>query len=261
MKEIAQSQWRYLDHAKKDAARHHRKPAIVLDADDTTLWTYDMEDNAMHFVFDPKVQDVEWVQKQRFPATPSMVDFVNKAKQKGFAIFGLTGRSDTQEEATLGNLAKVGYTPFNADNFYTKWSGTNPQPSYITCAAPKCTTVEYKAGTRRHIEKDLGYDIVLNVGDQWSDLQGGYADKVLKLPNPTYNLPSPDLDGTPADRRVLAPHALHHEAGRHERCHRGRRGHPQHRHREVDDPHLLRRGHHRHRRTRPTRPTSARWRS
>ena len=201
MKEIAQSQWRYLDRAKKDAARHHRKPAIVLDADDTTLWTYDMEDNAMHFVFDPKVQDVEWVQKQRFPATPSMVDFVNKARQKGFAIFGLTGRSDTQEEATLGNLAKVGYTPFNADNFYTKWSGTNPQPSYITCAAPKCTTVEYKAGTRRHIEKDLGYDIVLNVGDQWSDLQGGYADKVLKLPNPTYNLPSPDLDGTPADRK------------------------------------------------------------
>ena len=77
---------------------------------------------------------------------------------------------------------------------------TNPKPAYIKCAAAKCTTVEYKAGTRRHIEKDLGYDIVLNVGDQWSDLQGGYADKVLKLPNPTYNLPSPDLDGAPADR-------------------------------------------------------------
>ena len=34
---------------------------------------------------------------------------------------------------------------------------------------------------------------MLNVGDQWSDLQGGYADQVLKLPNPTYFLPSPDL--------------------------------------------------------------------
>ncbi len=200
MRQIAHSQWRYLHHAKKAAARHHRKPAIVLDADDTTLWTYDMEDGAMHFVFDPTLQNDQWVQPQRFPATPSMVDFVNRAKQKGFAIFGLTGRSDTQEQATLGNLAKVGYTPFNADNFFTKWSGSNPQPSYITCAAAKCTTVEYKAGTRRHIEKDLGYDIVLNVGDQWSDLQGGYADKVLKLPNPTYNLPSPDLDGSPADR-------------------------------------------------------------
>jgi predicted secreted acid phosphatase len=199
MKRIAHSQWRYLDRAKKDAVRHHRRPAIVFDADDTTLWTYDMEDGAMHFNFDPTLQN-EWVQDQRFPATPSMVDFVNRAKQKGFAIFGLTGRSDTQEDATLGNLSKVGYTPFDNANFFTKWSGTNPKPSYVTCATSTCTTAEYKAGTRKHIEKDLGYDIVLNVGDQWSDLQGGYADKALKLPNPTYFLPSPDLDGTPADR-------------------------------------------------------------
>lgn len=200
MKRITGSQWRYLAQAKKQAARRHVKPAIVFDTDDTTLWTYDMEDGRMHFVFDPKVQDEEWVQPQKFPATPSMVGFVNKAQRMGFAIFGLTGRADTQEEATLANLKKVGYTPFNAGNFYTKWSGTNQQPSYITCAAAKCTTVEYKTGTRKHIEKDLGYDIVLNVGDQWSDLQGGYADRVLKLPNPTYNLPSPDLDGTPPDR-------------------------------------------------------------
>jgi predicted secreted acid phosphatase len=199
MKRIAHAQWRYLDRAKKVAVKHHRKPAIVFDADDTTLWTYDMEDGAMHFVFDPVLQN-KWVQDQMFPATPSMVDFVNRAKQKGFAIFGITGRSDTQEDASVNNLKKVGYTPFNNDNFYTKWSGTNPKPSYVTCATATCTTVEYKAGTRKHIEKNLGYDIVLNVGDQWSDLQGGYADKVLKLPNPTYNLPSPDLDGTPADR-------------------------------------------------------------
>jgi predicted secreted acid phosphatase len=200
MKRIAHAQWRYLARAKRTATKHHRRPAIVFDADDTTLWTYDMEDGRMHFVFDPKVQNDEWVQPQKFPATPSMVGFVNRAKKAGFAIFGITGRSDTQEEATLGNLAKVGYTPFNAENFYTKWSGTNPKPAYVTCATTSCTTVEYKAGTRKHIEKDLGYDIVLNVGDQWSDLQGGYADRVLKLPNPTYNLPSPDLDGTPADR-------------------------------------------------------------
>ena len=55
------------------AARTTREPAIVFDADDTTLWTYDMEDAAMHFVFDPALQDV-WVQDQSFPATPSMVE-------------------------------------------------------------------------------------------------------------------------------------------------------------------------------------------
>jgi hypothetical protein len=45
--------------------------------------------------------------------------------------------------------------------------------------------VQYKSGTRKHIES-LGYDIVANFGDQYSDLDGGYADKTFKLPNPTY---------------------------------------------------------------------------
>ncbi len=201
MKSIASSQWRYLDRVRRQAKKHHTRPAIVFDADDTTLWTYDMEDAAMHFNFDPALQDV-WVQDQRFPATPSMVKFVNHARARGFKIFGLTGRNDDQKKATLKNLHKVGYQTFNQNTFFTKWTGkgASQKPAYINCADPaKCTTVEYKAGTRKHIEK-LGYDIVLNVGDQWSDLQGGYADRTLKLPNPTYFLPSPDLDGTPADR-------------------------------------------------------------
>jgi predicted secreted acid phosphatase len=185
------------------------KKAVVLDADDTTLWTYDMEDAAMGFTFDPALQDV-WVQDQRFPATPSMVAFVAGVRAKGYSVFGLTGRNANQEAATLGNLTKVGYgDAFNADNFFTKWvSGTTP-PAYVDCAADgdasSCSTVEYKAFTRRHIEQDLGYDIALNVGDQWSDLQGGYADATFKLPNPTYYLPSPDIAGAPATDADLAP--------------------------------------------------------
>ena len=34
-----------------------------------------------------------------------------------------------------------------------------------------------------------GYDIVANVGDQYSDLAGGHADRAFKLPNPFYFLP------------------------------------------------------------------------
>ncbi len=169
--------------------------ALVFDADDTTLWTYDMEDNDMHFNFDPVKQARDWVFPMRFPATPGMPDFVAAAEDKGYAIFGITGRRAVQEEATLGNLEKVGYTAFDADNFFTKWDGADSnRPAYVECVSA-CTTVEYKAYTRKHIEDDLGYDIVLNIGDQWSDLQGGYADEVLKLPNPTYYLPSPNLPG------------------------------------------------------------------
>ena len=182
-------------------------PAIVLDTDDTTLWTYDMEDGAMHFNFDPTLQN-QWVQDQKFPAVPGMADFVDKAAKLGFTIFGVTGRNDDQKTATLANLTKVGYgTSFAADKFYTKWTGVgaSQQPSYITCATTKCTTVEYKAGTRKYIESAAGgaYNIVLNIGDQWSDLMGGYADKTLKLPNPTYYLPSANLPGV--SEPALAP--------------------------------------------------------
>ncbi|WP_413601532.1 HAD family acid phosphatase [Curtobacterium sp. Curtsp57] len=196
MRSIVARQTAQLRQIHDRAVRKGEKPAIVLDADDTTLWTYDMEVADMHFVFDPAEQDV-WVQDQRFPATPSMVGLVNTASAMGFTVFGLTGRNDDQKAATVANLTKVGYQGFSSDHFFTKWTGvgTSQQPSYITCATASCTTVEYKAQTRKHIEQDLGYDIALNIGDQWSDLQGGYADRNLKLPNPTYYLPSADLPG------------------------------------------------------------------
>src|SRR6478752_896000 len=179
------------------AERAGTKPAIVFDADDTTLWTYDMEVADMKFVFNPTRQDY-WVQNRLFPATPSMVSFVNRAEAMGFTIFGLTGRNNGQKAATLQNLADVGYHGFTADRYFTKWRSSDPIPAYMAGKClnmAACTTVEYKANTRRHIEKDLGYDIVLNLGDQWSDLQGGSADRWVKLPNPTYYLPSPDLAG------------------------------------------------------------------
>jgi HAD superfamily, subfamily IIIB (Acid phosphatase) len=34
-----------------------------------------------------------------------------------------------------------------------------------------------------------GYTIVMNVGDQWSDLLGGYAERTFKLANPFYVIP------------------------------------------------------------------------
>ena len=42
-----------------------------------------------------------------------------------------------------------------------------------------------KGYDKKEIENN-GYDIVLNMGDQYSDLKGGYAERVFKLPNPFY---------------------------------------------------------------------------
>ncbi|GAA4698085.1 HAD family acid phosphatase [Nocardioides conyzicola] len=164
------------------------KPAAVFDADDTTLWTYDMEDKAMGFNFDPALQDT-WVQDERFAAVPGMPELVADVADAGCTVFGLTGRSNSQKYATLGNLAKVGYSDFRANRYFTKWNSGAQPPAYIDCGSDNtCSTIEYKSQTRKHIEAG-GYKIVGNFGDQFSDLIGGYANRVFKLPNPTYYLP------------------------------------------------------------------------
>ena len=50
------------------------------------------------------------------------------------------------------------------------------------------SAADFKAPERRKITEQ-GYTIVLNMGDQESDLRGGYAERTFKLPNPVYFLP------------------------------------------------------------------------
>jgi HAD superfamily, subfamily IIIB (Acid phosphatase) len=182
---------------------HHIKgtKAIVLDVDDTTLVTWNFE-IATNWKFDPGLNNT-FVTDQRFPAVPGMVDLVHAAEREGYAIFYLTGRGAAQEQATLGNLTAdgvgvdAGYPKPTAlgngeDGLFTK-PAVADYPDYLKAACAgdpngSCTTVHYKSATRAHIES-LGYDIVANFGDQYSDLKGGHADRTFKLPNPNYFLP------------------------------------------------------------------------
>ncbi|GAA2752558.1 HAD family acid phosphatase [Amnibacterium kyonggiense] len=189
----------YLAHA------HHakgKKKAILLDVDDTALATWNYETSS-NWAYDPTT-NAEYVTDERFPAVPGMVRLVKAAKAHGYAVFFLTGRPAAQEAATLGNLTDsdtigldAGYpTPTDPDGtgpedgLYTKPPLGSPTPWLAsTCGTTvACTTVQYKSLTRKHIES-LGYDIVANFGDQYSDLKGGSADKGFKLPNPNYYLP------------------------------------------------------------------------
>jgi predicted secreted acid phosphatase len=186
------------------ALKHRTKntKAILLDVDDTSLATYNYE-IASNWAYNPTT-NAAYVTGELFPAVPGMVDMVKAAQKQGYAIFFLTGRPATQEAVTLGNLTDsdtigvdAGYPAPTAlkdgeDGLFTK-PAVADYPDYLktACAADtngSCTTIHYKSATRAHIES-LGYDIVANFGDQYSDLNGGYADKTFKLPNPSYYLP------------------------------------------------------------------------
>ncbi|HVV12954.1 HAD family acid phosphatase [Amycolatopsis sp.] len=184
------SQWardtqRQIDQAQQYLGRRLAQgvanPAIVLDVDDTSEITYGWEaDN--DFGFDP-VKQQQAIDHGTFTAIKPTLALANWAAQRGVQVYFLTGRSQHQGPASLKNLANEGY-PAPAEAYF-KPEGT--APDYLACGLT-CTTVQYKSGTRAHIES-TGADIVLNIGDQYSDLEGGYAEHGVKLPNPMYYLP------------------------------------------------------------------------
>jgi predicted secreted acid phosphatase len=226
---VAAAGTRWLDARAGKSA----KQAIVLDVDDTTLttWSYELFSNwdynpSTNAVFvglgNPPASSTTFTGNM-FPATPGMVAMVNHAKALGYAVFWITGRGDSQHQATIANLVSdtaaglpditsvtysgktvpeidAGYTmptPIGSgDGLFTKPS-VGSYPSYLDkpefCASAiaanaSCATIPYKAGTRAYIESQ-GYDIVASFGDQYSDLLGGYADRTFKMPNPNYYLP------------------------------------------------------------------------
>jgi predicted secreted acid phosphatase len=159
-------------------AIHHQhgkgKPAVVFDIDDTLLNTYDYE-IANQFGFTPASNAV-FVNAAAFPAVFYMPGLVSFAASHGYAVFFITGRPQTQTDATVTNLTNAGYA-------------TSTPPSYLHCVnAPTCTTIEYKSGTRAHIASE-GYSIMADFGDQYSDLLGGNAGHQVKVPNPRYYIP------------------------------------------------------------------------
>lgn len=173
-----------IDRAVRNSKHTKTKPAIVLDLDDTTLLTYNYE-LQQGFHFTPESQDA-YLKSTDMAAVFGMPQLVNWAQSKGVTVFYVTGRGEHQRDWSVRNLKNVGYKPV-ADPAHFFLKNKKTPPAYLPCGAT-CTTVEYKAGTRKHIES-LGFDIVANFGDQYSDLQGGYADRTYKLPNPMYFLP------------------------------------------------------------------------
>jgi hypothetical protein len=192
------------------AGKTHGTPAIVLDVDDTTLttWNYEVFSN---WAYNPAT-NATYVLDELFPATPGMVEMVTKAADMGVAVFFITGRPTSQWDATLGNLTDsdnvgldAGYpTPTEIDltgtndvgpGLFTKPPKTGPYPAYLQepcadaiAAVASCNTTVYKTATRAYIES-MGYEIIASFGDQPSDLNGGYADRTFKMPNPNYYLP------------------------------------------------------------------------
>jgi hypothetical protein len=152
--------------AKAKAAAAPAKPAIVLDIDETSLSNYD---GLVATNFSSTGTAIPAAAGTGTAIAP-ILDLYRDARAKGVAVFFITGRPAEIASITADNLKRVGYTG--------GWDGLQFKPA-------DQSTVAFKAGARAAIEQ-RGYDIVLDAGDQESDLDGGHADRLFKLPNPYY---------------------------------------------------------------------------
>ena len=154
--------------------RNGEKLAIVLDIDETSLSNYEQL-LRMNFVFDKKAFDA-WADSAQAPVIPGTLRLVKEAQRLGVSVFFITGRPESERAVTERNLSAQGYSDWQ--QLYLRPQPTNGQ-----------TVDDYKASRRAEIVAQ-GYKLVLNVGDQWSDMKGKpEAELSVKYPDPFYFLP------------------------------------------------------------------------
>ena len=88
-----------------------------------------------------------------FPATPGMLDLVNQAKAEGYAVFWITGRGDSQHQATIANLQND-----------------------TAAGLPDITTVTLNGYTIPEVDANYPVPTPINVG------HGGFADGLFTKP-------------------------------------------------------------------------------
>ena len=161
---------RYLKLSLEKGMPNNKKPAIVLDIDETALSNYD---DMLKMNFGGTYEQIrEAADKGTDPAIQPTLKLYRFAKDNNVAVFFITGRREAERDATSKNLEAVGYHAWDGLILRGK---DHENDSAVT----------YKSAARAQIEKD-GYHIILNVGDQKSDLTGTNTGKGFKLPGPFY---------------------------------------------------------------------------
>lgn len=173
--QVIQNAEKYLAARLQDNHTSPRKIAIVSDIDDTAISGY------KHLVERDFGGDypsiMESLRKGDSTVISETLVLYNFAKQHNVAVFFVSGRPQSMQAITEKNLIADGYKA---------WDGLFLRPEDYNKTHK--TIVPFKVQTRKQLE-DQGYDIVLTIGDQDSDISGGYADKTFKLPNPFYYIP------------------------------------------------------------------------
>lgn len=157
---------------KLESVKFDKNSAAVFDIDETALANYPhikaLDFGSVYSLWN------EWTNSGKAKPIPQTKKLYDWLVSKGVKIFFITGRYTEYYDATRKNLINAGYTKFDTLICRKKEeSGKN--------------AAEYKSFQRAELAKK-GVNIIANIGDQWSDLNGGNSGIIIKLPNYIYIL-------------------------------------------------------------------------
>lgn len=148
--------------------------AAVFDIDDTLLSSYPtLSTNSPSFTYSPAA-DAAAISACTQPVIQPVKSLYLALRRMGFATALITGRSESEREATVACLAQNGITD---------WVELVMKPSGSTTQASS-----YKAQARRSLARE-GWRIGPSVGDQVSDMSFGSLAHGFLIPNPMYLIP------------------------------------------------------------------------
>ena len=148
---------------------------IVSDIDDTLIsWYSFYADPAIDFQY---VSVAEAAAKEGCtpPAIKQTVALLQYAQSRGVAVVLMTGRKEAERATTNACMKRIGFTGYR-------------QLILRSPAEARLSAQDYKSGHRRQLEQ-AGWNIMLSIGDQPSDMLGGSTDAGFLLPNPMYMIP------------------------------------------------------------------------
>lgn len=156
-------------------ATPNERLAVVFDVDETVISNLShMREMDFGYVVIPWN---DWVRQADGPALAPVKSVYDVCRQLSVAVFFITGRKDPRDRAgTEDNLRRQGMGD------YTRLILALPEENGMTTAARKTKA-------RASVQSEEGYTIIANLGDQMTDLEGGYAERTFKLPNPFYTIP------------------------------------------------------------------------
>lgn len=169
---------------KRAMAKKPQRPTLVLDIDETCLasdWASILQVHtrgvagARYSYYNRKAWN-RWVERAEAEPIAPTLDVYRLARQHGWNVFFITGRDESQKLATKRNLRRAGFDHW--DEVIMRREGET-----------SLTAASFKLAARWRIAA-RGYNVLVNIGDQASDLSGDIhghvAKNIFKLPNPFY---------------------------------------------------------------------------